>query len=35
MERIVFLHHRILYDGPAETLGAGGLWNLMVRAGRE
>jgi zinc transport system ATP-binding protein len=35
MERIVFLHHRVLYDGPAETLGADGLWNLMVRAGRE
>jgi len=33
MERIVFLHHRILYDGPAQVLGAEGLWNLMVQAG--
>jgi zinc transport system ATP-binding protein len=33
MERIVFLHHRVLYDGPAQTLGTKGLWNLMVRAG--
>ena len=35
MERIIFLHHRILYDGPAKTLGAHGLWDLMVRAGLE
>jgi len=34
MERIIFLHHRILYDGPTESLGARGLWDLMVRAGR-
>jgi zinc transport system ATP-binding protein len=33
MERIVFLHHQILYDGPAQALGAEGLWNLMVQAG--
>lgn len=35
MERIVFLHHRVLYDGPARELGAQGLWDLMVQAGRE
>jgi len=34
MERIVFLHHRVLYDGPSADLGPDGLWNLMVRAGR-
>jgi len=34
MERIVFLHHRVLYDGPAGALGARGLWDLMVQAGR-
>jgi zinc transport system ATP-binding protein len=35
MERIVFLHHRILYDGPARELGVQGLWDLMVQAGKE
>ncbi len=35
MERIIFLHHRIIYDGPAAALGPDGLWNLMVRAGKE
>jgi zinc transport system ATP-binding protein len=35
MERIVFLHHRVLYDGPAQSLGTKGLWDLMVRAGKE
>ncbi|MGA2161826.1 MAG: metal ABC transporter ATP-binding protein [Methanoregula sp.] len=35
MERIVFLHHRVLYDGPAGALGSEGLWNLMVRAGSQ
>lgn len=35
MERIVFLHHRILYDGPARELGAKGLWDLMVKAGSQ
>lgn len=35
MERIVFLHHRVLYDGPAKQLGAEGLWNLMVTAGKQ
>lgn len=35
MERIVFLHHRVLYDGPAQALGAKGLWDLMVRAGNQ
>ena len=34
MERVVFLHHRVLYDGPTSALGAEGLWNLMVQAGR-
>ncbi|HVP95972.1 metal ABC transporter ATP-binding protein [Methanoregula sp.] len=34
MERIIFLHHRILFDGPAAELGADGLWNLMVQAGK-
>jgi zinc transport system ATP-binding protein len=35
MERIVFLHHRVLYDGPAQTLGTKGLWNLMLQAGNQ
>ena len=35
MERIVFLHHRVMYDGPARELGAKGLWDLMVRAGNQ
>ncbi len=35
MERIVFLHHRILYDGPAQSLGSRGLWDLMVKAGNQ
>jgi len=35
MERIVFLHHRILYDGDALALGDDGLWNLMKKAGNQ
>ncbi|MFZ1897078.1 metal ABC transporter ATP-binding protein [Methanoregula sp.] len=35
MERIVFLHHRVLYDGPAQPLGTKGLWNLMLQAGNQ
>jgi len=35
MERIVFLHHRVMYDGPARELGAKGLWDLMVQAGNQ
>jgi len=35
MERIVFLHHRVMYDGPARELGAKGLWDLMVKAGNQ
>lgn len=35
MERIVFLHHRVLYDGPAKTLGPNGLWDLMLKAGSQ
>ncbi|MGD0533972.1 MAG: metal ABC transporter ATP-binding protein [Methanoregula sp.] len=35
MERIVFLHHRVLYDGPAQALGSQGLWGLMLEAGNQ
>ncbi|MFZ0005181.1 metal ABC transporter ATP-binding protein [Methanoregula sp.] len=35
MERIVFLHHRILFDGPTAAIGEKGLWDLMIRAGNQ
>ncbi|MEN6396363.1 MAG: metal ABC transporter ATP-binding protein [Methanoregula sp.] len=35
MERIVFRHHRVLYDVPAHSLGTRGLWELMVKAGNQ
>ena len=32
VDRLIFLQHRIIYDGPAKTLGSDGLWKLMTHA---
>ena len=34
VNRLVFLQRKILYDGSAKSLGAGGLWKLMVDASK-
>jgi zinc transport system ATP-binding protein len=32
--RLIFLKRKILYDGPSKSLGADGLWKLMVDASK-
>jgi len=34
VERLIFLQHRVVYDGPSKKLGADGLWQLMLKASK-
>ncbi len=33
--RVIFLQRKVIYDGPSAGLNAEGLWNLMVKAGKD